>query len=174
MTTKPTTYPVWCTTPAVATDKDAPDAAKQASGFKRVGGVPEKPPFQDFNWYMNLAYQWILYFDGAFSQTIGVTVADNQTTFTQLGSLSFDPTALSMVKLFIGFRVGGGSARQCAIEVWLISDGTSWTAVNWTEPAGTALSELEFQMNGSNLEYKSGNYGVAGTADVRVIQLEIA
>src|SRR5688500_17605057 len=37
---------------------------------KALGWVAEMPPFQFFNWLMNLYYQWIVYFDGTLDTTI--------------------------------------------------------------------------------------------------------
>ena len=55
----PTTLPEWDKNQLniVEADNDHKD-----EGWLAPAGVPEKPPFQTFNWWQNLAYQWILRF----------------------------------------------------------------------------------------------------------------
>jgi len=55
---EPSNYPEWATSPAGG-DIVEPIPTKKASGWRKVLGVPEKPPYQQFNWWMNLVYQWI-------------------------------------------------------------------------------------------------------------------
>jgi len=62
MATKPTAYPEWDTTQINAI---VPDATHKAEGWLNPAGVPEKPPFQTFNYWMNEVYRWILYLDQA-------------------------------------------------------------------------------------------------------------
>jgi len=50
--------PEWDTTEVNATE---PDATHKAEGFIRNAGVPEKPKFQHFNYWMNLVYKWFKY-----------------------------------------------------------------------------------------------------------------
>lgn len=57
VTPKPASSPIWAT---------APDPGKLVppSGSKQIlGWIDEKPPLQWFNWYMNLVYQWVNYFE---------------------------------------------------------------------------------------------------------------
>lgn len=53
----PSAQPVWATTPNV-NGLIEPSPAKQALGW--VGGG-EKPPYQTFNWWQNLVYQWTVF-----------------------------------------------------------------------------------------------------------------
>lgn len=61
MATAPTSLPIWATTAGV-NDLIEPLTAKKESGWAKVGGIPEKPPYQTFNWWQNLSYQWTAYF----------------------------------------------------------------------------------------------------------------
>ena len=38
------------------------DDEHKEKGWLAPGGIPEKPPFQSFNWWQNLVYKWILRF----------------------------------------------------------------------------------------------------------------
>lgn len=53
--TRPSTLPVWAT----SGDITVPSSPKQAVGWEQN----ESPPRQYFNWYQNLAYQWLAYSD---------------------------------------------------------------------------------------------------------------
>jgi len=55
----PGTLPEWDATEVNAVE---PDATHKAQGWLAPGGIPEKPPFQTFNYWMNSAYKWIAYF----------------------------------------------------------------------------------------------------------------
>lgn len=66
---EPTSYPQWASSPASG-DLLEPIPAKKASGWEKVAGTPEKPPYQYFNWWMNNVYNWIKFFrseDGTFA-----------------------------------------------------------------------------------------------------------
>lgn len=58
---RPSTLPVW----AVSGDKVTPSGAKQDTGWEKIltvdGLRPEKPPYEYFNWWQNLTYEWLLY-----------------------------------------------------------------------------------------------------------------
>lgn len=58
---RPATLPIWATAPADPLDVVIPALGKQALGWSKVAGVPEKPPYEWFNWYQNLSYQWAAY-----------------------------------------------------------------------------------------------------------------
>lgn len=53
---KPTVLPIWDTD---ETNSIVPDAAHKLDGWLAPGGVPEKPPFQTFNFWQNAVYKWI-------------------------------------------------------------------------------------------------------------------
>lgn len=55
---QPSNYPEWATAPSGG-DVVEPIPSKKASGWRKVAGVPEKPPYQQFNWWMNNTYLWI-------------------------------------------------------------------------------------------------------------------
>ena len=61
--TKPTELPEWASSPQDPNDIVTPSAGRKLSGWHRNAGVPEKPPYQLFNWLHNLAYRWISWLD---------------------------------------------------------------------------------------------------------------
>ena len=54
---RPSVYPKWDET---ETNTVAPDATHENTGFETPGGVPEKPKYQHFNYWMNLVWKWIV------------------------------------------------------------------------------------------------------------------
>jgi len=174
----PSSLPVWCTTPAVATDKDAPDAAKKATGFKRIGGVPEKPPFQDFNWYMNLVYQWVLYFSTLFTSQESVAISQSQTN-AALGTTSFDPTVFRGIKIAIAVYADATTDIASFIEFYAVSNGTTWVAQNYSEPASATYSGFVPSITAAGvLQYTtpawSGYVASSGKATIKTTQLSLA
>lgn len=89
MATKPTTLPEWDTTEVNAIE---PDATHKAQGWLAPGGIPEKPPFQTFNHWMNETYKWVNYFDTAvgvkylsdYDGDLAAAIADIGATITEL------------------------------------------------------------------------------------------
>lgn len=57
---KPSKLPDWDTTEVNSTE---PDTTHKEQGWLAPGGIPEKPPFQTFNYWMNLAWKWIKEFN---------------------------------------------------------------------------------------------------------------
>jgi len=55
----PTGLPQWDETEVNAVE---PDTDHKQEGWLAPGGIPEKPPFETFNYWMNNAYKWIKYF----------------------------------------------------------------------------------------------------------------
>lgn len=55
---QPTKYPLWDTNQTATSD---PGAARESDGWQAAAGIPEKPPYQTFNHWMNNAYLWIKY-----------------------------------------------------------------------------------------------------------------
>jgi len=41
------------------TDSIVPDSTHKSDGWQAPGGVPEKPPYQTFNWLQNRYYEWL-------------------------------------------------------------------------------------------------------------------
>ena len=68
MTIKPTTLTPWDSTQVNAV---VPDATHQSEGWLEPAGVPEKPPFQTFNYMMNQYYLWMLFVQNSLSITRG-------------------------------------------------------------------------------------------------------
>ena len=57
---KPSVLPIWDTAQSNSVE---PDAAHKLDGWMIVGGVPEKPPLQSFNFWQNNTYLWIKSFN---------------------------------------------------------------------------------------------------------------
>jgi len=55
----PGTEPVWDETEV---NSVAPDTDHEQEGWLAPGGIPEKPPFETFNHWMNNVYKWVTYF----------------------------------------------------------------------------------------------------------------
>lgn len=55
----PATLPKWDDTEVNAV---APDTTHENEGWLAPGGIPEKPPFETFNHWMNNVYKWVNYF----------------------------------------------------------------------------------------------------------------
>lgn len=70
---KPAKLPDWNTTEVNSTE---PDITHKEQGWLAPGGVPEKPPFQTFNYWMNIVWKWIK----SFNQQ-GVVEWDGITTY---------------------------------------------------------------------------------------------
>lgn len=61
---KPSKYPEWASTIYVDPITNAPNIVEPTDSHKATGWTAfEPPPRNYFNWYQNLAYQWIEYFD---------------------------------------------------------------------------------------------------------------
>ena len=57
---KPSKLPSWDTTEVNSTE---PDPTHQDEGWLAPGGIPEKPPFQTFNHWMNAVWKWLKEFN---------------------------------------------------------------------------------------------------------------
>lgn len=76
---RPSSLPVWATVPADPGDIVTPSVGKQALGWTKIGGIPEKPAYEYFNWLQNLTYQWLNYWadltDTEFTQLKNINTA---------------------------------------------------------------------------------------------------
>lgn len=83
---KPTILPIWDTD---ETNSIEPDVDHKLDGWLAPGGLPEKPPFQTFNFWQNAVYKWIkeinqqgiLQYDALTDYPVGALVigTDNET-----------------------------------------------------------------------------------------------
>ena len=71
--TKPTELPEWASSPQDPSDIVTPSVARKLSGWHRNGDVPEKPPYQVFNWWQNKVYQWVAWFNSLLDQEVNTT-----------------------------------------------------------------------------------------------------
>jgi hypothetical protein len=83
MATRPSDLPEWAST-AGATDLVEPALAKKQTGWRKilvgVDSIPEKPPYQEFNWFQNLVYKWLAYWadltDAEFTQLKNIDTSE--------------------------------------------------------------------------------------------------
>ena len=85
--TKPTELPEWASSPQDPNDIVPPSAGRKLSGWHRNAGVPEKPPYQFFNWWQNKVYQWISWFDSLLDQGVKTTDSPSFINATVAGTL---------------------------------------------------------------------------------------
>ncbi len=99
--TKPSKLPEWNTTQVNSTE---PDQDHKDEGWLAPGGVPEKPPFQTFNYWMNEVFRWIKAWnddglpswDSATDYPVGATIlrSDGQICRSlQTPNINQDPTS---------------------------------------------------------------------------------
>lgn len=83
---KPTILPIWDTD---ETNSIEPDSDHKIDGWLAPGGLPEKPPFQTFNFWQNAVYKWIkeinqqgiLQYDALTDYPIGALVMGSSETY---------------------------------------------------------------------------------------------
>lgn len=97
--TKPTELPVWATDPDVG-KLVAPAELKQEKGF-----IDEKPPLQWFNWWMNLVYIWITYFDNRMDSALAkydaVVGSASYATHVSLAALMADADIANLKNILV-------------------------------------------------------------------------
>lgn len=99
--TRPATLPEWNTTEVNSIE---PDQDHKDQGWLAPGGVPEKPPFQTFNFWQNNVYKWVKHLDDV-----------NLATVANISGLrALDPTEIKQI-IVLGYYVagdgGGGPPR---------------------------------------------------------------
>lgn len=143
------------------------------SGKLDVGWVVERPPYQFFNWWMNLVYQWTLYlsagaFTGGGSMAGGFAVTGGLASdtlavsgSTSLAGVITDVTLLSgkhvtvqgTGKIKFGTQemwVGASSFQtQAAVGLWATGAVPALTSNGWTFAAATGsglVMEADLQL----------------------------
>lgn len=98
-TNKPADFPIWATTPELG-KLAAPTVPKQEKGW-----IDEKPPLQWFNWWMNLVYLWISYFDNrmdsALSQFDAVVGSGAYATHASLSAVLLDANIANIKNILV-------------------------------------------------------------------------
>ena len=176
--TRPTDLPVWATD--VTAEITAPALAKQQLGWARIGGIPERPPFQWVNWHQNLVYQWLAYYgdltDDEFTQIKNidsVTISN-----TQWGYLGATDQGVSTGDDVVFNSIGTDTIDEktpdagVTIEQILLKDG------NLTVPGNVTINGTQFianveevQIEDNLLLINKGEVGAgvtAGTAGIEV------
>ena len=72
-----------------------PSTSKKKSGWQLIGGIPEKPPYQLFNYLHRYTYEWFQYLE-----TITDNILDNQKAWfnTIVGDTSNDSSRYETLK----------------------------------------------------------------------------
>ena len=162
MTTRPSDLPRWATT-ATGTDITEPDTTKKDTGFRKVAGTPEKPPYQDFNWLLNNIYQWLLHFSETNFGSNGGTdeILNNQAAAVDLEDASantytFAPATYGCVEIEAHVRVDATTPLRSLQTYTFIWNGSSFDVMQ-DEVGDTTGVELSLTAAGL-LQYTSGNY----------------
>lgn len=117
MADKPTVLPIWDT---AETNVIAPDAAHQLDGWLAPGGVPEKPPFQNFNFWQNNVYKWAAYLE------------ELTDSLLKVGRAQFAPVSNTQLSLASGGYIHHGTKSQVLlIESTLTHTITSPGTSQW-------------------------------------------
>src|SRR5260221_10162312 len=101
---KPSSLPRWADSGGAITEP--------SSGKKDVGWVAEKPPYQYFNWLLNLIYTWLLWLDR-------ITSADG----------------IKRVQQFANIAALHGNATHATVDVCVL---TALGAYTFDSPLATA------------------------------------
>lgn len=114
---KPASLPEWDTTQVNSIE---PDAIHKAQGWLAPGGVPEKPPFQTFNFWQNLVYKWTNYFTElniSFNfDSVAAMIAD---TNLEIGNIA-------ETKAYYSTKEGGAAKYEIVAAATGIDDGGSF------------------------------------------------
>lgn len=110
---RPSSLPEWAST-AGPSDLIEPALLKKQSGWRKVivgvDSIPEKPPYQEFNWWQNLVYKWVVYWadltDVEFTQLKNIDT--NTISNTQWGYISGFNQALTITSDVIFNSVESG------------------------------------------------------------------
>lgn len=166
------------------------DTQHKDEGWLAPAGVPEKPPFQTFNWWQNLVYEWIKYFKESKVDTIAemeakVSPTDGDVVFVKDlnrgGTFIYDSAEVLNDDQGINFN---GWIRQydCSVEAkWFgaVGDGISddTDAVNrWLsyvkEVAGNIVPSYDgygattVDFNGNSISLGFGTFGLKAPLDL--------
>ncbi len=148
---KPDDLPTWDSN---ETNTIEPDSSRQTGGWLAPGGVPERPSFQYFNWWMNNVYKWINFVDDELASD---GMADSLHRHSELSASDGSPDAVVAVNAIgevdISGSVSNTTSRLLSIDQEYINtdSGTDYTTA------------LEITKNSYNIAsgVASGGYQVA-------------
>jgi len=174
MATRPSTDPVWAS--AVGAFKTTPPTVKQETGWELT--TPKEKPFLDYmNWWMNLVYQWILYFRSLTSTAYNVTINASAVN-AALASLDIDPTVYRAVTIELALYVDATTDVYAVIVFDAVSNGATWGAYGQygrmttvPDPGITLNITAAGEVQYSTIAYPGF---VSGRASLRVTQLDLA
>lgn len=182
---RPSGLPIWATTAGV-TDLIEPATGKKETGWRKVSGIPEKPPYQEFNWWQNLTYLWLEYWadltDDEFTQLKNIdAVTISNTQWGYLGALDQSLAVASAVE-FASVSVASADVDTIdektldagvTIETVLVKDGNVTIPGDLTVNGTTFTSNTETVLIEDNLlVINNGEVGAGVTAGVAGLEVD--
>lgn len=175
---KPSDLPIWNTseTNSVPTDND-----RKAQGWLAPGGVPEKPPYQIFNYWQNLSYKWIEAIN-----RLGILPWDATTTYDQTSyvvgsdgflyrSLSASNTGNDPVSTPLSWQSVEKSEVFIAVDQKPDSqNGGTFTAGDWRTRDLNVIRKNTIpgaSLSSDRITLPAGNYEVIATCPAVDVQL---
>lgn len=151
--TKPSALPEWNETQVNLT---IPDATHKAQGWLKPAGVPEKPPLETFNYWMNNVYRWLKAIND-----LGVLDYDNATDYV-LGSFAVGSNAI-----LYKCRLANGPSTSVVNPV---NDVTgTWTSLEW-DAANVKRSIFSYN-NTTTFKINGGSYLHIGTTRKEILKV---
>jgi len=124
---KPTSYPEWCSDEVGIVE---PGEAKKDLGW--ISG--EKPPFQYFNWLLNLIYKWVKFFAeekivARYGKDTPQVVATGSTDIIDFDTKILDDPDADRVTVGASWKFTADRAMKLRVSVTITID----VDANWTE-----------------------------------------
>ena len=170
---KPSDFPEWDKN---ETNISVPPTSRKDDGWDVISGVPEKPPYQWSNWFRNLCYKWIFWFEARILDNI--IVIRTQTQFDAV----FDGSTLQNKSIYIENK---GSAYTLAISIPFgsnlkidaepgveIQKTSALTQFVSTGTSGTPISNIYFT-NTWTFDGNKGSYvfsGNGGFTEIKYVE----
>ena len=144
---EPSNYPEWASSPSGG-DIVEPIPTKKASGWRKVLGVPEKPPYQQFNWWMNNTYLWVKHFkEESVSYTGLKTFGNGIATDTIAEKTSGSGVTADGVLLKDGAVSGLGCLPVGSIVAWQGGYYTNGSNAGFTSVLGNTVALANTYLN---------------------------
>lgn len=180
VTNKPSAQPQWATAPGSDSGGNSfistPSSSKQALGW-----VLEIPPVQYFNWYMNLVYQWVVYFVNltdylndrtAFSAADAIVTTAVGANGNVLGN--FASLKLALAGVSAGARIS--VLQNQSIDATYGTMAIALNDIEITLRPGVSISKASggpanaFNITGSNVRIKGGKImNFNGVSDAAIL-----
>ncbi len=159
---KPTVLPLWDTTEV---NSIAPDSDHEDQGWLAPGGVPEKPPFQTFNFWQNNVYKWIDALNELKVESVNVVEITSSGTYSKPSNLLF-----AIVEVQGGGGGSGGCGATSSSEIAISSGGSAGGYSKKSILSGDlfASETVTIGASGSSGAAGANNGGTGGTTSFGV------